>query len=58
MKERSPVVFIVDDDEAVRSSLRLLLKSMGLVPSALASAASSWINKTRARLMEKMSATR
>jgi two-component system, LuxR family, response regulator FixJ len=38
MKERSPVVFIVDDDEAVRSSLRLLLKSVGLVPSALASA--------------------
>jgi two-component system response regulator FixJ len=38
MKERSPVVFIVDDDEAVRSSLCLLLKSVGLVPSALASA--------------------
>ena len=38
MKERSPVVFIVDDDEAVRSSLRLLLKSVGLVPAALASA--------------------
>jgi len=38
MKERSPVVFIVDDDEAVRSSLRLLLKSVGLVPNAVASA--------------------
>ena len=38
MKEHSPVVFIVDDDEGVRSSLRLLLKSVGLVPSALASA--------------------
>lgn len=38
MKERSPVVFIVDDDEAVRSSLRLLLKSVGLVPVALGSA--------------------
>jgi FixJ family two-component response regulator len=38
MKERSPIVFIVDDDEAVRSSLRLLLKSMGLVPNALGSA--------------------
>ncbi len=38
MKERSPVVFIVDDDEAVRSSLRLLLKSVGLVPNALGSA--------------------
>jgi two-component system response regulator FixJ len=38
MKERSPVVFIVDDDEAVRSSLRLLLKSVGPVPTALGSA--------------------
>ena len=38
MKEQSPVVFIVDDDEAVRSSLRLLLKSVGLVPTALGSA--------------------
>jgi two-component system response regulator FixJ len=38
MKERLPVVFIVDDDEAVRSSLRLLLKSVGLVPVALGSA--------------------
>jgi FixJ family two-component response regulator len=38
MKERSPVVFIVDDDEAIRSSLRLLLKSVGLVPTALESA--------------------
>ena len=38
MKERSPVVFIVDDDEAVRSSLRLLLKSVGLVPNAVGSA--------------------
>jgi FixJ family two-component response regulator len=38
MKDCAPVVFIVDDDEAVRSSLRLLLKSVGLVPSALASA--------------------
>jgi FixJ family two-component response regulator len=38
MKERAPVVFIVDDDEAVRGSLRLLLKSVGLVPAPLASA--------------------
>ena len=38
MKERAPVVFIVDDDEAVRSSLRLLLKSVGLIPEALGSA--------------------
>jgi two-component system, LuxR family, response regulator FixJ len=38
MPERSPIVFIVDDDEAVRSSLRLLIKSVGLIPSALGSA--------------------
>ena len=38
MKERAPVVFIVDDDEAVRGSLRLLLKSVGLAPAALESA--------------------
>jgi two-component system, LuxR family, response regulator FixJ len=29
-QQRSPSVFIVDDDEAVRSSLRLLVKSIGL----------------------------
>src|SRR5580700_453071 len=38
MKEYPPVVYIVDDDEAVRGSLRLLLKSVGLTPSALGSA--------------------
>jgi two-component system response regulator FixJ len=38
MKERLPVVFIVDDDEAVRNSLRLLLKSVGLAAAALPSA--------------------
>jgi two-component system, LuxR family, response regulator FixJ len=38
MKERSPAVFIVDDAEAVRSSLRLLIKSVGLIPTALGSA--------------------
>lgn len=38
MKESAPVVFIVDDDEAVRDSLRLLLKSVGLNPVTLASA--------------------
>jgi two-component system response regulator FixJ len=38
MKERTPVVFIVDDDAAVRSSLRLLIKSVGLVPTVLESA--------------------
>ncbi len=38
MKERAPMVFIVDDDEAVRNSLRLLLKSVGLVATALPTA--------------------
>jgi len=38
MKERLPTVFVVDDDEAVRSSLRMLLKSVGLTASACASA--------------------
>jgi FixJ family two-component response regulator len=39
MKEPTPTVFVVDDDEGVRNSLRFLLKSVGLtamtVPSAL-----------------------
>jgi two-component system response regulator FixJ len=38
MKDRAPTVYIVDDDDAVRNALRLLLKSVGLaavtVPSA------------------------
>jgi len=38
MKGPSPTVFIVDDDEAVRGSLRLLIKSVGLTPVALTSA--------------------
>src|SRR6266404_5798576 len=38
MKEVSPIVFVVDDDEAVRNSLRLLLKSVGLAASALPTA--------------------
>ena len=33
-----PIVFIVDDDEAVRNSLRLLVKSVGLTAAALVSA--------------------
>lgn len=39
--ERRPVptVFVVDDDEGVRDSLRFLLKSIGLPTKALASAA-------------------
>jgi FixJ family two-component response regulator len=38
MKERPATVFIVDDDEAVRNSLRLLLKSVGLAATALPTA--------------------
>jgi two-component system, LuxR family, response regulator FixJ len=39
MKERSPVISIVDDDAAARTSLRLLLKSLGLTAVAYDSAA-------------------
>jgi FixJ family two-component response regulator len=35
---REPVVFVVDDDEAVRNSLKLLLKSLGMPAVAYASA--------------------
>jgi len=38
MKQGLPTVFIVDDDEAVRNSLRLLVKSVGLTAAALVSA--------------------
>ena len=38
MKERLPTVFIVDDDDGVRASLRILLKSVGLPASPYASA--------------------
>jgi FixJ family two-component response regulator len=38
MKERPPTVFIVDDDDGVRSSLRILLKSVGLAATPLSSA--------------------
>jgi FixJ family two-component response regulator len=38
MKEKPPTVFVVDDDEAVRTSLRLLLKSVGLQVETFASA--------------------
>lgn len=37
-KQSAPLVFIVDDDEAVRNSLRLLVKSVGLVASTSPSA--------------------
>lgn len=38
MNQRSATVFIVDDDDAIRSSLRLLLKSVGLSAVAYPSA--------------------
>jgi len=38
MKELSQTVFVVDDDDAVRNSLRLLLKSAGLSTEIAASA--------------------
>jgi two-component system response regulator FixJ len=38
MKDRAPTVYIVDDDDAVRSALRLLLKSVGLATTPLSSA--------------------
>jgi two-component system, LuxR family, response regulator FixJ len=39
MKERSPIICVVDDDAAARSSLRLLLKSLGLAATSYDSAA-------------------
>jgi len=38
VKERQPTVYVVDDDEAVRSALRLLLKSVGLAATAVPTA--------------------
>jgi two-component system, LuxR family, response regulator FixJ len=38
VKEKPPIVFIVDDDEAVRSSLRFVFKSVGLSATPLPSA--------------------
>jgi FixJ family two-component response regulator len=38
MLQQAPTVFVVDDDEGVRNSLRFLLKSVGLATDALASA--------------------
>jgi two-component system, LuxR family, response regulator FixJ len=38
MKDRSALVFIVDDDDAVRNSIRLLMKSLGLATRPLATA--------------------
>lgn len=39
MKDRLPMVHVVDDDAAARCSLRLLLKSLGLAATAYESAA-------------------
>jgi FixJ family two-component response regulator len=38
MKEKPPVVFVVDDDSGVRSSIRMLLKSIGIAATPMASA--------------------
>jgi FixJ family two-component response regulator len=38
MQQATPIIFVVDDDEGVRNSLRFLLKSVGLNTRALASA--------------------
>ena len=39
MQQQPPTVFVVDDDEGVRNSLRFLLKSVGLTTRTLSSAA-------------------
>lgn len=41
-KQQAPKVFIVDDDEAVRNSLRLLVKSVGL-PAVTANSAQEFL---------------
>ena len=38
MKDKPPTIFVVDDDDAVRTSLRLLLKSVGLPVETFAAA--------------------
>jgi FixJ family two-component response regulator len=38
MHQQAPTVFVVDDDEGVRNSLRFLLKSVGLTTQTLSSA--------------------
>jgi two-component system response regulator FixJ len=38
MHDPAPTIYVVDDDEGVRNSLRFLLKSVGLTARALASA--------------------
>lgn len=41
--KRAPAIFIVDDDEAVRDSLRLLLESAGLAPVVAFASGSSFL---------------
>ena len=50
MRQDPPTVFIVDDDEAVRGSMKLLLKTLGLATQAFASAQEflATFNKDRA----------
>jgi FixJ family two-component response regulator len=38
MKDKAPTVFVVDDDDAVRTSIRLLLRSVGLPVETFSSA--------------------
>jgi len=38
-RQRQPIVYVVDDDEAVRNSLRMLLKSLGIAAVTHGSAA-------------------
>src|SRR4029079_17581233 len=38
MKDLTPTVYIVDDDSGVRSSIRVLMKSVGLTATVFASA--------------------
>ena len=38
MKEKTPTIFVVDDDDAVRTALRLLIKALGLPVETFASA--------------------
>jgi FixJ family two-component response regulator len=38
MKDKAPTVFLVDDDDAVRTSIRLLLRSVGLPVETFSSA--------------------
>ena len=45
MSDSPPMVYVVDDDDAVRNSLRLLLKSSGMMVTALFAlfVASAWL---------------